>query len=131
MKRAPKPGETALAHTTVETGDCQTFAVCLENYNPDALRLVGEMVKGSLMGYRLGLGPKRESFMVIRDDGTPDGIVLSINSIHRTENRIDLLTSILLPMDPDEAMMLADLEQCAALMLLGILSFDRLLGELQ
>ncbi len=113
-----------LRHSTEQTGDVQTFAVCRENYDPAVIAATVRMEHEPIIGYRLKvLG--REScdlhgccavrFLVCREDGTP----LTDNQCSRQGHLLSLHTSVLYPMPPDEAIMMADLEQCAALGLLG------------
>lgn len=118
MKRPPNPGELALAHTTEQTGDVQTFAVSRDNYDPAILAKMAGMEREPVMGYQLyvdrsGLGTE---FRVLREDGT----ALTRNRVSMHDLQISLSTSILHPMPADESAMLADLEQCAALVLLGV-----------
>jgi hypothetical protein len=120
MKRAPNPGEFGLRHSTEQTGDVQTFAVHRDNYDPEVIARMAAMETEPLMGYRLEV--ERESgfiraFTVCREDGPR----LTHNAVDGGRHSdISLHTTILAPMAPDEAHMLADLEQCAALALLGI-----------
>lgn len=129
MKRSPRAGEPALIHVTKETGDAQAFAISTQNFSPAVIKLMRQMESRPLAGFRLRVEPStRASFLVLREDGTE----LSINVIHRnwafdkTDRRaypnagsLTLITSIVCPtMTPDEAAQLADLEQCAAIMLL-------------
>ncbi len=115
MKRAPRPGEMALRHATAQTGNVHTFAVCPENYDPAIVEQMRGMVERPLGGYTLRIEPDGDAFVVVRN-----GHDLTSNSLRRDGDTIQLATTILDSMDPDEAAMLADLEQCAALMLLGI-----------
>lgn len=119
MKRAPKLGEPALIHETTNTRDVQSLAICDENFKPEILHRMREMFDRPLAGYRLEvvrLYPfKKLQFWVIRDS---DGARLTENSIQRHGSNIHLDTTILAgDILPEEALMLADLEQCAALML--------------
>lgn len=116
MKRPPRNGgESALVHKTTNTGDIQSLAICPENFKPDIVKRMREMLQKPLMGYRLEL-ISDEWFYVIRDS---DGARLSQNYVRKRDGDIALDTTILSgdDMAPDEAYMLADLEQCAALML--------------
>jgi len=118
MKRPPRPGEPALTHSTEQTGDAQSFAICAENYDPAALRAMRNMVREPLAGYQLAVldrGLDTIEFAVLRADGT----ALTNNRATQAGRNISLHTSILQPMPPEEAGMVADIEQCAALMLFG------------
>lgn len=116
MKRSPLRGEPALTHSTEQTGDVQSFAICPENYDPAALKAMRSMVREPLMGYQLAVldrAPDAIEFAVLRADGT----ALTNNRAVQSGRNISLHTSILQPMPPAEAGMVADIEQCAALML--------------
>jgi hypothetical protein len=119
LKRPPKAGELALRHSTEQTGDVQTFAVCRENYNPEVIARMTGMVSAPLMGYRLDVRASEPGvilFLVCRDDGTP--LTLNLATHHGQEIRLH--STILYPMPEAEAYMSADLEQCAALSLLNV-----------
>lgn len=115
MKRPAKPGELVLIHSTAETGDVQSFAVVAENYRPDILAMMADMTTTPIAGYLLD--PGDDGFTVVR---AADGARLTHNAISRDGQQIKLHTTLLPPMSADEAAMLSDLEQCAALMLLGV-----------
>lgn len=124
MKRPPRHREQALVHTTLQTDDVQSFAVHADNYDPEILNLMSGMESKPLGGYLLKVERTNgvvTDFTVMRDDGTG----LTHNSIaFDGRKRIRLHTSILAPMLPDEALMVVDLEQYAALSLLGVMRGD-------
>lgn len=119
MKREPKKGEPKLTHSTVNTGDVQSFALSEENFKPNAVEATRIMLRQPVLGYRLeakrfGMD-RRYRFYVLRDS---DGRKLTENWVHYNGKHISLRTQLLTSdMGDDEALMLADLEQCAALML--------------
>lgn len=116
MKRPPNSGEPALVHKTTNTGDEQSFAICDENFNPGIVKRMREMLQKPLMGYRLEV-ISDQWFYVVRDF---DGARLTQNFLRRRDNgdiALDTTLQLSDDMTPQEAYMLADLEQCAALML--------------
>lgn len=119
MKRPPQPGERALIHSTEETGDVQSFAICEENFNRAVVARMPSMEHEPLMGFRLRVDSRKDGhveFVV-----SHDGVARSHNSARLNDKRdVILHTWILTPMPPAQAGMLADLEQCAALALLKI-----------
>jgi hypothetical protein len=126
MKRPPAPGEAALIHRTLETGHVQAFAICAENFDPGIVDMMPRMEHQPLIGYRLAVQRDERgaavSFGVIRD---ADGEVLTRNAVRRTAEGIELQTAIVAFMPPKEAFMVADLEQCAAVALAGIVGRHR------
>lgn len=122
MKRTkPLPGEMTIRHTTEQTGDTQTFAVCPENFDPAILAVVPGMQRRAMGGYRLSVVRNVDAavvgFDVLRDI---DGAVLTTNRVGLDGATVVLETSIRWPMEKREAILVADLEQCAALSLLGV-----------
>lgn len=121
MKRPPKKGEPALVHKTVNTGHEQSIAICKENYKRNGLEATRIMLHEAVLGYRVAaVRPKNEDdiiFFVVRDE---DGEQLTENRVRWRGEDVLLDTTILSgDMTPDEAYMLSDLEQCAALMLIA------------
>ena len=121
-KTAPRPGQLSITHITLDTGHVRSFAVHADNYKPDVIRRMRDMETKPVMGYRLTsvirFGVEDIDFNVSREDGTP----LTRNRVTRFQDRVELRTRILRGMPCGEAAMLADLEQCAALSLLGIVA---------
>lgn len=114
MKRPPEPGEPAIIHKTVNTGDVQRLAICPENFNPKILDQMTGMHEKPLAGYRLE-AISDQWFYVVRD---ADDVRLTQNFVRRRGNDLFLDTTIVTDdMEAQEALMIADLEQCAALML--------------
>lgn len=112
-------------HSTEQTGDVQTFAVCQANYDSGLIKRMREMLSKPLMGYRIGNVSRDEDricFSVLREVSflPPREVELTRNSVFRQGQSIMLHTSIVYPMPPNEAQMMADLEQCAALMLVEV-----------
>jgi hypothetical protein len=123
MKRPPCHGEPALVHSTEETGDVQSFAIDAENFNPEILRGMSIMRDGhALGGYKLAFVTDTD-FCVLR---TLDDTLLSANHYELSGVELRLHSRLLTAnMHAGEAVLLADLEQCAALMLLGVSLGDR------
>ena len=100
------------------TSDIQRFAISAENYDPQIVKRMREMLVMPYMGYRLEIEDVWVAilFFVVRYD---DGTRLTENWVRRHDRDGALDTTILTgDMAPEETYMLADLEQCAALMLL-------------
>ena len=117
MKRPPREGEAMITHSTEQTGDVQSFSLCPENYSELAVQATLDMRHTPVFGYRLRpLDVKdpedpRLEFYVLREDGTR----LTFNTVRQDGASVLLHTDILHPMPDEEAMMMADLEQCAAI----------------
>jgi hypothetical protein len=117
-------GEPALIHGTQGTGDIELFAICPENYNPVIVAQMRDMITKPVMGYLLEEhgpdpdDPEAGLFFVIRHT---DGARLIKNSVRRDGQNVVLTTTIVSDqMAEEEAYMLANLEQCAALMLVDV-----------
>ena len=114
MKRPPARGEAAIRHITADTGDTQTFAICDANYAPDVIARMPGMETAPVHGYMLdvGRGETAVAFTVRRGD-----VRLTVNTCQWAGNTLILTTALMPFIDPSEAGMLADLEQCAAIAL--------------
>jgi hypothetical protein len=116
MKTPPAPGGPVIVHRTTDTGHVASFALTAANFDPDVIRLMPDMVRRPLRGYRLVLpriprSPRALGFEVAR---ASDGQCLTRNiaMVVTTEPMvIELTTTIVSPMPADEAYIIADLEQ--------------------
>lgn len=122
MKRPPNTGEPALRHSTEQTGDVQTFAIAPENYNPAALDAMRDMTKHPVMGYLLEVLSEYEASVrfIVRRSADQEALTDNRAAWRGIANELALHTTILAPMPQNEAALMADLEQCAALMLLQV-----------
>lgn len=123
MKRPPNPGELTLVHTTEDSGDVLSIAVSRDNFNPRILAGIKVMEKEPVLDYRLSVSRLKGSIIF---SVWYQGHCLSVNYAERFGNRIELMTRlrptpVTLDRPSDEIYReLADLEQCAALMLLEV-----------
>ena len=121
MKRMQaKPGECVIRHATTQTGDVKNIPICDENFDPAIIAMMPEMTRTHIKGYSLEaerIG-RMVRFTVVR---RPSGkhIRLTENTAIWNNGVLELTTTIVWPMEDDEAGMMADLEQCAALMFCG------------
>jgi hypothetical protein len=115
-KRQPRKGERYIRHSTEQTGDVQSLAICDDNFDPDAIRIAGDMRYHSIAGYHVKFTQQQDgfAFSVIR---TKDKAELTLTDVTVRTDGVDLRTTILHPMEYEEAYLLADLEQCVALAL--------------
>jgi len=121
MKRAPHPGEPRLVHTTTNTGDQAAFALAPENFDPailDALALTLPDLPGP-PGWRIELQQADAGTAAFRVFA--GALAVSMSRARQSGDDVELVT-MLEPhaalLDPDDAGLLADLEQCVALALL-------------
>jgi hypothetical protein len=121
MKRAPRAGEPALTHTRTDTGDRQVFALAPENYDPRILATLDRSLPSlpGPLGWSIVLDrPAREyqRFAVVAGQKP-----VSRNRVKAVVKWVELTTSLLpgaARLAADELHMLADLEQCVAIVLL-------------
>jgi hypothetical protein len=122
MKRVPQSSsEPQVVHLTTNTGDQQRFVLSPENFDPGLIGMIPRMEREAVRGYRLAVSRTATGleFWIIRDR---DQMSLTHNAVYLEDwpPFLQLETTILAPMSPDEAAILADLEECAAIALSGI-----------
>jgi hypothetical protein len=128
MKRAPRRGERALVHVTLNSGERQRFAIVPENYDPETLRQLRESlpkVPGFEQWEIARTGPQVPGGEA---DGSScefwvyvHGRAVSRNRVTRLGETFVLETALLAPsrwLVAEYLTALADLEQCAAIVLL-------------
>jgi hypothetical protein len=122
MKRVPQSSsEPQIVHLMTNTGDQHCFALSPENFDLGVISMILRMEREPVRGYRLAVSRTAGGleFWIIRDR---DQMSLAHNGVHLEDwpPFLQLETTILVPMSPDEAAMLTDLEECAAIALSGI-----------
>ena len=108
-------------HLKTNTGGLQRFVLSPENFEPHVIGMIPPMERAAVRGYRLALSRTAAGveFWIIRDR---DQTSLTHNDVYLGDwpPFLQLETTILAPMSPAEAAMLADLEVGAAIALAGI-----------
>jgi hypothetical protein len=122
MKRVPQSSsEPQIVHLTTNTGDQQRFVLSPENFDPGVISMIPRMEREAVGGYRLSVLRTEAGleFWIIRDQ---DELSLTHNAVYLEDwpPFVQLETTILAPMSPEEAALLANLEPCAAIALAGI-----------
>lgn len=136
MKRGPAWGERSLIHVTLNTNDKQRFALVDENYSPQALSQLRESlprVPGFPQWEIARTEPKAAALADESNGARPPyaesgefwvsvrGEIVSRNRAQRVGENLVLETALLATsrkLSPEEASILADLEQCMAIVLL-------------
>ena len=114
MKRPPRPGEPDLIHTT-NSGRRQTVALVPENFNPKILDVI-EKNLAQIPGIAWAVLPHDTGFTVLSAAGDR----ISENHVQRVGESIELETTLLAGaggLTRSELIILADLEQCVAIIL--------------
>ena len=106
-----------LVHAAENTDDVKIIALTPHNYRPDAVRRAARMERDPFGGYKIGIILHDQAgviFAIERRTAT-----LTVNRAHYNHKCSELtLKTKLVLLPEEEAAMMADLEQCAAIGLL-------------
>jgi hypothetical protein len=130
VKRGPKQGEPYLIHVTKNTGDRQEFAICPENFDPealDALEVCWPVVPAFDWRIELDEGnrftvlvwPDKRRMLTAASDNRVELMIGHGQKGEAKPSKYLLLETTLLSgakrLSPEKLGALADLEQCAAI----------------
>jgi len=117
MKTAPAtPTSPRLVYATQDTGDVQVFGLTAENYRPDAVRRAALIDKQPFGGFTIEIIHRDQTGVVFTIKQDRNTLAMSRANYDPQRKQLTLLTKLMTA--PEEAVMLADLEQCAAIGLL-------------
>jgi hypothetical protein len=117
MKTAPAtPTSPRLVYATQDTGDVQVFGITAENYQPAAVRRAARMDKQPFGGFTIEIINRDQTGVVFTIKQDRNTLTMSRANYDPQRKQLTLVTKLMTA--PEEAVILADLEQCAAIGLL-------------
>ena len=90
MKRPPEPSEPRLIHCIKETGDCRSFAIWVDNYDPSVIGVIRESEGRAIEGW--SFRRDRNRFVV-----SYQGADVSDNVVRFADDKVLLLETSMLP----------------------------------